>query len=169
MADKQLLISVVHSLKEPWLTIFRDGSQKTWLQTPLPNEFKLVHFHGSKLSNFWNIWDAIHEKVRWKNRWVAAPLRWFDQLVALPFLNFIPSIKPSRALENTGSCIQINCKDTYQFLRWKDLAILKYFVENTSADYIFMTTNNSYVNFVELSRVLDSFPPDSLVTLHLIF
>jgi len=161
MADKQLLISVVHSLKEPWMTIFREGSQNTWLQTPLPSEFKLVHFHGLKLSNFWNIWDALHEKVRWKNRWVAAPLRWFDQLVAFPFLNVIPSLKPSGALKNTSSCFEINCKDTYQFLRWKDLAILKYFVENTSADYIFMTTNNSYVDFVELVQLMDSLPPNS--------
>jgi hypothetical protein len=161
MADKQLLISVAHSLKEPWLTIFREGSQNTWLQSPLPSEFKLVHFHGLKLSNFWNIWDAIHEKVRWKNRWVAAPLRWFDLLVAFPFLNLIPSVKPSSALENTNPCFEINCKDTYQFLRWKDLAILKYFIENTRADYIFMTTNNSYVDFVELSHLVDSFPADS--------
>jgi len=161
MADKQLLISVAHSLKEPWITIFREGSQKTWLQTPLPSEFILVHFHGLTLSNFWNKWDAVHEKVRWKNRWVAAPLRWFDELVAFPFLNVIPSVKPSAALENTSSSFEINCKDTYQFLRWKDLAILKYFVENTSADYIFMTTNNSYVNFVKLVQLMDSLPPNS--------
>ncbi len=161
MANKQLLISVVHSLKEPWLTIFREGSQATWLQTPVPSDFELIHFHGLELSNFWNRWDALHEKIRWRNRWVAAPLRWFDQLVAFPFLNFIPDVRPSSALENTDSCFEINCKDTYQFLRWKDLAILKFFVHNTSADYIFMTTNNSYINFVELSHMVNSFPPDS--------
>jgi hypothetical protein len=161
MASKQILISVNHSLKEPWVSIFREGSQATWLQTPLPSEFKLIHFHGLKLSNFWNIWDAIHEKIRWKNRWVAAPLRWFDELVAFPFLSIIPSVKPSCAIENTDLCFEISCKDTYQFLRWKDLAILQYFVHNTSADYIYMTTNNSYLNFVELSHLMNSLPPNS--------
>ena len=161
MTNQRVLISVTHSLKEPWLTIFRDGSAVTWIETELPLGFELAHFHGLKLSKFWTYWDSTHEKIRWKNRWVAAPLRWFDELVAFPFLSTIPSMKPSGAIENTDSCFEISCKDAYQFLRWKDLAILQYFVHSTSADYIFMTTNNSYLNFAELSHFVNSLPPDS--------
>ncbi len=161
MTNKNLMISVVHSLKEPWLSIFREGSQATWLTSPKPGEFQLIHFHGSRLSIFWDKWDSLHEKIRWKNRWVAAPLRWFDQAVALPFLGIIPTLKPSKALDTADLCFEINCKDTYQFLRWKDLAILDYFVNRTNADYLFMTTNNSYVNFAELNHLVNSLPSDS--------
>lgn len=161
MTSEKVLISVAHSLKEPWLTIFREGSQVTWLTTSMPIEFQLIHFHGSRLSVFWDKWDALHEKIRWKNRWVAAPLRWFDQVVAFPFLCIIPSMTPSKAFDIPDLCFEVNCKDTYQFLRWKDLAILDYFVNRTSADYLFMTTNNSYVNFDELSRLVQLLPSDS--------
>lgn len=161
MTDRKVLISVVHSLKEPWLSIFCDGSQATWLMTSMPSEFQLIHFHGLKLSKFWDKWDEVHERIRWKNRWVAAPLRWFDQVVAFPFLRIIPPVKPSKALDTRDLCFEINCKDTYQFIRWKDIAILDYFVNKTNANYLFMTTNNSYVNFTELNRLVKSLPSDS--------
>jgi hypothetical protein len=161
MPERRVLISVAHSLKEPWQSIFREGSQATWLTTSMPSEFQLIHFHGLRLSMFWDKWDALHEKIRWKNRWVAAPLRWFDQVVAFPFLGIIPSLTPSNELGTPGLCFEINCKDTYQFLRWKDIAILHYFVNRTSADYLFMTTNNSYVNFAELNNLVKSLPADA--------
>lgn len=161
MTEKKLLISVAHCLNEPWLSIFSEGSRATWLNTKMPSNFQLIHFHGLKLSKFWNSWDVLHEKIRWKNRWVAAPLRWFDQVLALPFLSTIPSVKPSKLLETFNLSLEINCKDTYQFLRWKDIAILDYFVNRTNADFLFMTTNNSYVNFDKLSYLLRSLPSDS--------
>lgn len=161
MTEKKLLISVVHCLREPWLSIFRDGTQATWLNTKMPNDFQLIHFHGLKVSTLWSWWDALHEKIRWKNRWVAAPLRWFDCAIAFPFLSTIPSMKPSKDLKTSDLSFEINCKDTYQFLRWKDIAILNYFVNRTDADYLFMTTNNSYVNFDALNHLVKSLPSDS--------
>ena len=161
MREKRVLISVAHSLKEPWLSIFREGSQATWLKTSMPANFRLIHFHGLKLSKFGHQWDAIHERIRWKNRWVAAPLRFFDQIIAFPFLSTIPSMTPSMELDTSDLCFEIKCKDTYQFLRWKDLAVLDYFVNSTKADYLFMTTNNSYINFDALNHLVRSLPSES--------
>ncbi len=162
MTKQSVFISVSHSLKEPWLGIFRDGSAVTWLESELPLGFELAHFHGLKLSKFWNSWDSTHERIRWKNRWVAAPLRWFDLLVGLLFLNHIPSTKISTQLKTEHLSVEVNCKDLYQFLRWKDLAILEYFVYRTDANFLFMTTNNSYINFTKLQSLIQSLPLNSL-------
>ncbi len=158
MTKQKVLISVAHSLKEPWFSIFRDGSAVTWIETELPHGFDLVHFHGLKLSRFWTSWDSWHEKIRWTNRWVAAPLRWFDLLLGFPFLNYIPPVDTSSELTTKNLSLRVKCKDVYQFLRWKDLAVLEYFVNQTSADYLFMTTNNSYVNFNKLNSLIETLP-----------
>ena len=162
MSPQTVLISVAHSLKEPWLSIFQDGSETTWIDQELPAGFELVHFHGLRLSKFWNSWDSIHEGIRWKNRWVASPLRWFDLLLGFPFLGHIPSTQSSAQLKTKQSSVEINCKDVYQFLRWKDLAVLNYFINNSDANYLFMTTNNSYVNFVKLESVIKNLSPNQL-------
>jgi hypothetical protein len=162
MNQQEVFISVAHSLKEPWISIFRDGSEATWIGQELPTGFKLTHFHGLQLSHFWNSWDSVHERIRWKNRWVAAPLRWFDLLTGFPFLNHIPSFQPSTQLKTEHPSVQVNCIDTYQFMRWKDLTVLDYFVNQTDANFLFMTTNNSYLNFMKLKTVIQNLPSRNL-------
>jgi len=162
MTEQRVLISVAHSLKEPWVSIFRNGSEVTWIESELPPGFDLVHFHGLKLSRFWTYWDSAHEKIRWRSRWVAAPLRWFDSLLGFPFLNYVPTVGISPELMTKNLSLQVECKDVYQFLRWKDLAVLDYFVNQSKADFLFMTTNNSYVNFNKLKSVIETLPLLSL-------
>ena len=158
MPAKIILVSVVHALQEPWTTIFRTGSETTWLNSNIPDEFHLVHFHGLPLKRFGSLWDRIHERFRWKNRWCAAPLAWLDTLIGSPLLLFIPEIRPSNKLHSAFPAFEVCFPDTYQFLRWKDLAVLKYFLEQTSCDYIYMTTNNSYLNFNNLKRLVEDLP-----------
>jgi hypothetical protein len=158
MPAKTILVSVVHAIQEPWTTIFRTGSETTWLNSSIPGEFRLVHFHGLPLRKFGSLWDRMHERIRWKNRWCAAPLAWMDTLIGYPFLLFIPRIRASTKLHSSSPSFEVCIPDTYQFLRWKDLAVLKYFLEQTSCDYIYMTTNNSYLNFDNLKRLVDGLP-----------
>ena len=162
MKYKQVLICVGHSLKEPWLTIFRDGSEKTWINSTLSPSFQVINFHGYTLSRIWDKWDYIHEKIRWKNRWVAAQLRWFDALVGFPFIYHIPGTTISTRLQSKHLSLEIKCKDIYQFMRWKDLAALSYFVKHTDADYFFTVTNNSYLNFSKLESLIESLPSTAL-------
>lgn len=158
MPAKTILVSVVHAIQEPWTTIFRTGSETTWLNSNIPDEFHLVHFHGLPLNTFGSLWDRIHERLRWKNRWCAAPLAWLDTLIGYPLLLFIPKIRPSNKLHSSFPAFEVWFPDTYQFLRWKDLAMLKYFLEQTSCDYIYMTTNNSYLSFDNLKRLANDLP-----------
>jgi hypothetical protein len=158
MGEKTIFISVGHALQEPWTTIFRSGSEKTWLTSSIPKEFELAHFHGLPLKTFGSFWDRIHEHLRWKNRWFAAPVAWMDTLIGFPISLFVPKIRVSGKFHSTFPAFEVCLPDSYQFGRWKVLAILKYFLEETKCDYIFMTTNNSYVNFNNLKNVVSDLP-----------
>jgi hypothetical protein len=158
MAKKTVLIYVSHALQEPWTTIFRLGSEKTWLTSAIPSEFELVHFHGSPLKTFGLFWDRIHEHLRWRNRWCARALSWMDTLIGYPILHFIPKIRVSGRLHSSFPVFEVCFPDSYQFLRWKDLAVLNYFLEQTSCDYLYMTTNNSYLNFNNLKKLMSDTP-----------
>lgn len=162
MTTPKAFIAVQHRLKEPWLSIFQEGSQVTWNSLKLPAGFGIAHFHGEQLSKFWENWDLVHEKIRWKNRWVAVPLRWLDMILGFFFLDKIPQSRASTQLRISQTVLEVQCRDTYQFLRWKDLAILRYFIEHTEADYIFMTTNNSYIDFDTLATLIESLPKNNL-------
>ena len=161
MNDKKILIAVGHALQEPWTTIFNTGSEKTWLQTELPKDCELIHFHGTKLKRVGSELDRFHEYFRWKNRWYALALESLDRFICFPLIYFIPKVRVSRKIDTFYPVVEVHFPDSYQFLRWKSLAILKYFVESTSCDYIFMTTNNSYINFKNLSKIVSGLPLNS--------
>ena len=158
MTEKTVLVSVGHALQEPWTTIFRLGSEKTWLTSAIPCEFELVHFHGLPLKSFGSFWDRIHEHLRWRNRWYARALAWIDTLAGYPILLFIPKIRISGRLHSSFPVFEVCFPDSYQFLRWKDLAVLKYFLEQTNCQYIYMITNNSYLNFSNLKKLVSDAP-----------
>jgi hypothetical protein len=158
MPEKTILISVGHALQEPWTTIFRLGSEKTWLTTDIPKEFELVHFHGLPLKTFGALWDRIHERLRWKNRWFARPLAWMDTLIGLPISSYIPKTRVSNKFHSTYPVFEVCFPDSYQFGRWKVLAILNYFLDQTQYDYIYMITNNSYLNFSNLKNLVTDLP-----------
>ena len=158
MTEKRVLISVGHALQEPWTTIFRLGSEKTWLTSDIPSEFELVHFHGLPLKSFGSFWDRIHEHLRWRNRWYARALAWMDTLIGYPILLFIPKIRISGRLHSNFPVFEVCFPDSYQFLRWKGLAVLKYFLEQTSCEYVYIITNNSYLNFNNLKKLVRDTP-----------
>jgi hypothetical protein len=158
MNEKRILVAVGHALQEPWTTIFRLGSEKTWLTSNIPKEFEIAHFHGLPLKTFGSFWDRVHEHLRWKNRWFATPLAWMDTLISYPAVSFVPKIRVSGKFHSTYPAFEICFPDSYQFGRWKVLAVLKYFLEQTECDYIYLITNNSYLNFSNLKNLVSDLP-----------
>jgi hypothetical protein len=85
----------------------------------------------------------------------------FDTVTSFPWIYFVPKVRESEKIDTTFPVFEVHFPDSYQLLRWKSLAILKYFIESTTCDYIFMTTNNSYINFKNLSKTVTSLPLNS--------
>lgn len=154
----KIFCSITHGLYSPWVDILHDGQVPTWLCNPeLPN-FSINHFHGipggKSVMNF----DRLHERIRWTNRWVAAPLRILDNLCGFPIRNYIPTQKNSNHLHLQHPVTQINFLDIYATMKWKDLSILDYFLRNSDCDFIFMTTTSSYIRPRKLMEIVSSLP-----------
>jgi hypothetical protein len=141
----KVLCALSHGLYEPWLSILKDGQEATWLTLNFPSNFQLIHFHGSPGNKLIQWLDRSHEILRWKNRWLAAFLQIVDTLFFYPLLNYIPRYMNSNLLKSSRDVIHIKFPDTYVTYRWKFLALLNYFLKETDADFLFVTSTASYV------------------------
>jgi hypothetical protein len=58
--------------------------------------------------------------------------------------------------------IQIEFIDIYATMKWKDLAVLDYFYNNTNANFLFMTTTSSYIRPRKLMEKIATLPTRGL-------
>jgi len=150
MKNPTVLVAIGHGLYEPWLSILHQGQEKTWLTQKPPTGISTIHFHGTPVGKIgWKL-DRLHEWIRWKNRWFAAFLRLIDRVRGIPILLFIPRVSPSTKLRTDLLALHIHFPDTYQNVRWKDVAILNYFVKEREEDFILFTTTSSYIHYKHL-------------------
>ncbi len=156
-AEVKVLCAVVHGLYEPWISILKNGQIPTWLSDDFPKNFSVVHFHGRPVGGFGQEIDRIHEKMRWSGRVPNGILRVIDRILMFPFLTKIPKVSISTALPDHISGIQIEWPDIYATMRWKDLAIIKYFYTQTDSDFLFMTTSSSYIRPFKLIEYCSKF------------
>ena len=163
MNSPKILVVIGHGLYEPWLNILHEGQRKTWLRWPVPENMKIIHMHGTPLSKVgWKI-DRIHERIRWKNVWVAKPLEYIDRIVTLPFRAYIPKIQKSKLLVLEQEVIQVKFPDSYLNMVWKNLALWRYFISKTDYDFLFFTTTSSLIKPFALSELISRFDPNDSI------
>jgi len=133
------------------------GQEKTWLQDEVPSNIEIIHFHGPPPSRTIQVLDRIHERVRWKNRYVHRVQAQIDSLLLRPWLQRIPNSSTSQILKTSHDSIQIDFVDTYLTYRWKFLSLMSYFLNKTFHDFLFTTTTSSYVNLSVLSDRVKEF------------
>ena len=160
--DLRVLCALSHGLYEPWLGILKEGQQKTWLNQDFPDGFELIHFHGTPGGKLLQALDRIHEKLRWKNRWIASALRILDNIFLFPLVSYIPRYEHSKMLSDSRRVIHIRFPDTYLTYRWKFLALLKYFIEESDSDFLFVTSTASYVQPNLVLNFAQSMPKESI-------
>ena len=157
MQNPKILCSITHGLYHPWNEILQDGQARTWLSGPLPDGFQVVHFHAPPMKKL-GIWlDSRHEAIRWANKYAGKFLSTTDNILLRPFLSIIPSYQVSTLLNLKQPSFQINFVDSYLTMRWKDIGILSYFLNETKADYLFMTTTSSYIRAEILINIVEGF------------
>jgi hypothetical protein len=141
----KVLCAISHGLYEPWLSILNDGQRLTWLSEKFPDNFEVLHYHATPVGKLLQKMDKLHEKIRWKNRYVASLLCLFDNFILAPLINFIPRSCDSKLLTTVENVIHIKFPDTYLTYRWKFLSLLRYFIYETNSDFLFITSTASYV------------------------
>jgi len=158
MRNSKLLCAISHGLYSPWLDILNNGQEKTWLTEVIPDGISILHFHGKPLGKFGQSLDRIHERIRWTNRYMSLPLSIIDEFFGFPFKKFTPSYSPSQKLATRHAALQINSIDAYVTYRWKLLGLFRYFLEETSNNFLLLTTTSSYINLDKLWDFIETLP-----------
>lgn len=157
MRCNSILIIVGHGLYFPWTEILYEGQRKTWLTWELPEQIKIVHFHGTPVGKIGLFLDKQHERLRWNSRWSAIFQRGIDRSLALPFKSYIPKVTDSSLLNIEQNALHVHIPDTYFTQSWQNLAWYKYFIEETSFDFVFSTTTSSLIKPHTLFSMVSKF------------
>lgn len=157
-----LLCAISHGLYSPWIDILKDGQEETWLRHPVPSNIEIVHFHSTPVSNFLYKLEHLHEYLRWSVKHGGRILRLIDNSILGALIGYVPSISKSEYLETRHPSLHIHFPDLYMTFRWKELSLMKYFLNNTKHDFLLMTTTSSYINLKNLSHRITLFPSGDL-------
>lgn len=150
----KILCLVGHGYYKPWIEIAVEGQDKTWLAEDFPDNFQVIHFHGTPIGPFGLLLDKWHERIRWSNRLGNTILKLFDFLISLPFLGWIPDSKESKLLQLKHRSIHVRFPDTYLTVRWKVKGMMQFVLKNYDFDYLFLTTSSSYIRPKKLTEAL---------------
>jgi hypothetical protein len=156
--SEKVVCAISHGLYEPWLSILRDGQEKTWLKTLRPEGFDVVHFHATPLSSFSKRVDAMHERIRFSKKWKRRMLKKLDLLITSPWMNYQAKYSSSSLLSTQDFALHIHFPGSYLTYRWKELALFHYFLNQTEADYLFITTSSSYIRPGKLMDYIATLP-----------
>jgi hypothetical protein len=155
MQSPKVLCVVAHGLYSPWIDILFKGQETTWLADDIPENFEILHFHGTPLGQAGQRLDKVHERIRWSKRSAHTLLRVFDFLITLPFLAWLPRTEESSLTGLRHRAIHVRLLDGYLTMRWKSKGIFKFALENYDFEYLFITTTSSYIRPAELLKVLE--------------
>lgn len=157
----KVLCLISHGVYKPWIQILHDGQEVTWLSDPMPDNFKVVHFHGTPVGRLGQKIDELHEKIRWSTRLKATILRYLDLIIGFPFRAYVPSVSSSKILEANHDVLHIHQPDIYATYKWKEVGIFAYVLRNFDFDYVFTTTSSSYIIPQTLLQLLEDKPKSS--------
>ena len=152
------IVLIKHGLYSPWVEIAKKGQSKTWLSLQIPEGFRVVHFYGIPVSKFGSWLDKFHEWLRWNGRFTSYFQRIIDVIFGFPFLLWIPRVRKADNLDMRDTELQCQVFDTYYTLRWKQLAVYKYLLDNFSFDYLYEVNGSSYVNLSVLKKFIQQIP-----------
>ena len=146
----------MHGVYKPWTDITELGQETTWLGLQHSPRVSILHAYGKPVGEVGHRFDRIHEKVRFAGKWPHFFLNIFDWVIFFPFLGYIPLTSEAKLLSNHNKQIKVNFPDIYATHRWKELAVIKYFLDKADLDFIYMTTSSSYIRTEKLLSVVDS-------------
>jgi len=162
-SDKKVHCAVFSALYNPWLDILINGQEKTWISEDLPKNLTVTHYHGIPIPKFFRIMDDLRSKLRFTNRWLDYLLRFFEYILFFPFIAIVPNAQISQRVDFRYDSIQINFPDFFNTTRSKLLGVMKNFLNETSDDFLLVTTSSSYIVPSKLMELVDSLSDSDVI------
>ncbi len=143
----QILIGIMHVTKDPWLSITLNGQMPSWEKSTYKN-FSVMYFFG-KANRLTSFVDLVIESLRWeKGRYASYGISYFLMFVLRPWRGTLPNSRLAAESESKipAQSLKVNIPELTSSMRWKKLAFLKHFLENTQAEYVLISTSSSIIN-----------------------
>ena len=156
-SEPKFLVGIMHVTKDPWLSITRNGQLPAWEQTSYRN-FSVVYFFGVSNSMTTRI-NAIIENLRWvRGRYASYGISYFLMFVLRPWLNSLPKheLVDENQSKIRAASLRVSIPELTATMRWKKLSFLKYFLEQSDAKYVVITTSSSLLNFEPIVEFLEN-------------
>jgi hypothetical protein len=153
----KIMVVILHSEQYPWSSIIREGQFKTWVKCIDDKFFEVFYCFGKPPGNLIRILDKSNELFRWKLGAVFSSTRNFlNKIAATPFQNFIPQIKEEVFMGAPKGVKRLNIKipDMYLTGRWRQLAVMQYFLNKKNFEYLLFVTSATYLNTERLRKVI---------------
>ncbi len=142
-SNAKIVIGLLQVNADPWKRIYQEGQLPTWVSTCSEN-IDIVNIFGNPPSRLIRVFDKVHENLRWSPIF-QGPIHLFDKKVGKKLSKFNePKWKLSN--EAKASSIHVKFPSTHLSLPNVEISFFKYFLNCTSADFLYMSNTSSYVN-----------------------
>ena len=143
----RILVAVDVALKEPFISITKEGCLETWI--PEENsELGVLIYHSIEPGRVMRKVDDLVEKWRWQGGKLRAyAVSFFLMFLLWPFRRFLPRSKSCRHFSGGDfEEIEIKIPEARLTQRWKKLQVMRYFLESTEFDFLLLITPSCYIN-----------------------
>jgi hypothetical protein len=154
--NKKILIGVMHTTREPWLSIATKGQLEHW-NFQSESNFEVIYFF-SRANKFTSKLNTHIENFRWrKGRNASYLISYALMIICTPFKLYQPVAHSVNEFESKISALslKINIPELESTMRWKKIAFLNYFLHNTKSDYVIMVTSSSILNLRVITEIIN--------------
>jgi len=154
---KSILIAIAQANTEPWMTIRKEGQEKTWIKVKIDGA-KVIHYQSKNAPFLIRKFDYFHEKIRYR-RILGLWQGRFDKVIT----KFISRKIPKYYYDINNQILTVNSWSTYFFFGQRNIALYDWFLKDTDADFLYVTNSSSYINQRNLLRVIEQFNPNETI------
>jgi hypothetical protein len=144
----KLFVAVVHVEEDPWRTIVNSGQIPIWRNQNLMGT-SIVYFKGK--SKFYSrLLNRIVEDMRWsKGPWASYFISYLLSFSLYLKRTQVPQCR-FHSMKEEFPMYEISLSETTFNMRWKRLALIRHFLEETDDDILIMINSSSSLNLKRL-------------------
>ena len=148
-------IALLQVRAAPWETIYKKGQLPTWVSNK-PNSIEVINVFGKTPSSLIRKFDVIHEKLRWIPQ-TQLLVNLFDRFLSIG-LRKINTPRLTILKDKNVTNLLVDVPSTNLTLPNVEIGLFKYFLESTTADFLYISNTSSYLNLKKFLETIESFP-----------
>jgi hypothetical protein len=150
-----IVVGLLQVRVDPWKSIHENGQLSTWIENS-PDEVQIINIYGKTPSKLIRVLDIYHEKMRW-SQLLQGPIHIADRYLT-KFLSKIDNPKWTTESNKNVTNLFVEIPSAHLTLPIVEIALFKYFLKFTDANFLYMSNTSSYLNLNNLIRLVDNFP-----------